>query len=121
MYQSSSRPTTTRDDAMMVTMMLISSTPEAYHTYHFYRATLVLCFHQNMLQSINQYLYCKLTRVIIPIMLQKNRAPKCYAGLLQSLCWEPGGLPSFKVSGDPCIIVIIDVFELPHCCKIDPG
>ena len=104
MYQSSSRPTT-RDDAMMATMMLISSTPEAYRTYHFYRATLVLCFHQNMLQSINQYLYYKLTTVIIHIMLQKNRAPKCYAGLLQSLCWEPGGLPSFKVSGDPCDLI----------------
>ena len=31
----------------------------------------------------------------------KNRAPKFYAGLLQILCWEPGRLPSFKVSGDP--------------------
>ena len=60
MYQSSSRPTT-RDNAMMATMMLISSTPEAYRTYNFYRATLVLCFQKNMLQSINQYLYCKLT------------------------------------------------------------
>ena len=99
MYQSSSRLTTsTRDDAMMATMMLISSSPEAYRTYNFYRATSALCFHQNMLQSINQYLYCKLTTVIIPIMLQQNRAPKCYAGLLQSLCWEPDRFPSFKVN-----------------------
>ena len=32
----------------------------------------MLCFHHNMLQSTNQYLYCKLTTVIIPIMLQKK-------------------------------------------------
>ena len=90
MYQSSSRPTT-RDDAMMATMMLISSTPEAYHTYNFYRATLVLCFHQNMLQSINQYLYCKLTTVIIPIMLQKTGLLNVTQGSYKVYVGSPAG------------------------------
>ena len=107
MYQSScSRPTsTTRDDAMMATMRLISSTPEAYHTYHFYRGDVgamlppKLCYNQ----SINIFI-ANSKRSIIIYYTAKNRAPKAKfsAGLLQILCWEPGGLPSFKVSGDPC-------------------
>ena len=56
MYQSScSRSTsTTRDDAMMATMRLISSTPEAYHTYHFYRGDVgamlppKICYNQSI-------------------------------------------------------------------------
>ena len=104
MYQSScSRPTsTTRDDAMMATMRLISSTPEAYHTYHFYRGDVgamlppKICYNQ----SINIFIANSQLSIII-YHTAKNRAPKFYAGLLQILCWEPGGLPSFKVSGDP--------------------
>ena len=107
MYQSScSRPTsTTRDDAMMATMRLISSTPEAYHTYHFYRGDVgamlppKICYNQ----SINIFIAnSKLSIIIYYRPTAKNRAPKFSAGLLQILCWEPGGLPSFKVSGDPC-------------------
>ena len=71
------------------------------NTSFFIGATSALCSTKNMLQSINQYLYCKLTIVNHHILYCKNRAPKFYAGLLQILCWEPGGLPSFKVSGDP--------------------
>ena len=91
---------------MMATMRLISSTPEAYHrsTYHFYRGDVgamlppKICYNQ----SINQYLYCILKTVNHNILYTaKNRAPKFSAGLLQILCWEPAGLPSFKVSGDP--------------------
>ena len=88
---------------MMATMRLISSTPEAYHTYHFYRGDVgamlppKICYNQ----SINIFIANSQLSIII-YYTAKNRAPKFYAGLLQILCWEPGGLPSFKVSGDPC-------------------
>ena len=100
MYQSSSRPTT-RDDAMMATMMLISSTPEAYRTYNFYRATLVLCFHQNMLQSINQYLYYKLTTVIIHIMLQKTGLLNVTQGSYKVYVGSPAGSHFSKLVATP--------------------
>ena len=89
---------------MMATMRLISSTPEAYQIHIiFIGATSALCFHQKY-ATINQYLYCKLKTVNHNILYTaKNRAPKFSAGLLQILCWEPGGLPSFKVSGDPWV------------------
>ena len=51
-------------------------------------------------QSINIFIANSQLSIII-YYTAKNRAPKFYAGLLQILCWEPGGLPSFKVSGDP--------------------
>ena len=54
-----------------------------------------------MLQSINIFIANSQLSIII-YYTAKNRAPKFYAGLLQILCWEPGRLPSFKVSGDPC-------------------
>ena len=112
MYQSScSRPTsTTRDDAMMATMRLISSTPEAYHTYHFYRGDVgamlppKICYNQ----SINIFIANSKLSIII-YYTAKNRAPKFSAGLLQILCWEPGGLPSFKVSGDPCSMYLYEI------------
>ena len=88
---------------MMATMKLISSTPEAYHTNHFYRGDVgamlppKICYNQ----SINIFIANSKLSIII-YYTAKNRAPKFSAGLLQILCWEPGGLPSFKVSGDPC-------------------
>ena len=54
-------------------------------------------------QSINIFIANSQLSIII-YYTAKNRAPKFYAGLLQILCWEPGGLPSFKVSGDPCYV-----------------
>ena len=94
-------------------MRLISSTPEAYHTYHFYRGDVgamlppKICYNQ----SINIFIANSKLSIII-YYTAKNRAPKFSAGLLQILCWEPGGLSSFKLSGDPCSHVAITAQKL---------
>ena len=76
----------------------------------FIGATSALCFHQKYAtinQSINQSINIFIANSQLSIIIYytaKKRAPKFYAGLLQILCWEPGGLPSFKVSGDPWLL-----------------
>ena len=87
------RPTsTTRDDAMMATMRLISSTPEAYRTYHFYSLDDVgamlppkICYNQSINQSINIFIANSQLSIII-YYTAKTRAHKFYAGLLQMVC-----------------------------------
>ena len=87
----------------------------------FIGVTSALCFHQKYAtinQSINIFIAHSQLSIII-YYTAKNRAPKFYAGLIQILCWEPGGLPSFKVSGDPWITIyfvnIHDRIESKKC------
>ena len=106
MYQSScSRPTsTTRDDAMMATMTIEVDQFDTRSVPYisFYRGDVgamlppKICYNQ----SINIFIANSKLSIII-YYTAKNRAPKFSAGLLQILCWEPGWLPYFKVSGDP--------------------
>ena len=106
MYQSSSRPTST---TRVVEMMPLWrwwgwSVRHQKRTVHiiFYRGDVgamlpsKICYNQ----SINIFIANSQLSIII-YYTAKNRAPKFYAGLLQILCWEPDGLPSFTVSGDP--------------------
>ncbi len=125
MYQSScSRPTsTTRVVEMMPWWRRWGwSVRHQKRTVHiiFIGATSALCFHQKYAtinQSINIFIANSQLSIII-YYTAKNRAPNFYAVLLQMLCWEPGGLPSFKVSGDPWAVWKSNICELVTCIEL---
>ena len=108
MYQSScSRSTsTTRDDAMMATMRLISSTPEAYHTYHFYRGDVgamlppKICYNQ----SINIFIANSKLSIIIyytaktGLLNFPQGSYKCYVG-------SPAGSHLSKLVATPALLM----------------
>ena len=99
---------------MMATMRLISSTPEAYHTYHFYRGDVgamlppKICYNQSInifIANSQLSIYIYYTAKYIYIMLQKTGLLNFTQGSYKFYVGSPAGSHLSKLVATPAPVI----------------